>query len=341
MYGLYQIVYFTIIDILKTLYSPFFLLITIILYFQYNRTVQSPIKATITSIVYGVLGGIIATVSFIYLEVQVIPKDFIYIFIVAILLSLIDLRFICFAYGGSIVVFSNLIFGYPQIDSYEIMVVVAVLHMIESLLILLNGGSQKMISYFYIKEDMVGGFVFNRFWPIPFVIFIGDTMIRPITLIAILSYGDFTISNYPKRKTIETSIILLLYSSFLLIITFINKNKFIPPLFALLGHEAIMLFNKYREINKYPLYSDPLRGVRVLDIYSGTIASKLGIKRGDIILSINGVTVNSEKDIKDIIYTNPQKLTIKYFNITKGIVKKTYKGQKKTLGIVTFPKVLD
>ena len=59
--------------------------------------------ATITSIIYGIFGGIIATVLFIYLQIYIIPKDFIYIFVVAIILSLINVRFMCFSYGGSIV----------------------------------------------------------------------------------------------------------------------------------------------------------------------------------------------------------------------------------------------
>mgnify|MGYP006883352203 CR=1 FL=1 len=37
MYGLYQIVYFTIIDIINTLKSPFFIAVLCIIYFQYLK----------------------------------------------------------------------------------------------------------------------------------------------------------------------------------------------------------------------------------------------------------------------------------------------------------------
>ncbi|MEW8973501.1 MAG: hypothetical protein AB2375_04830 [Tissierellaceae bacterium] len=247
MDGLYLIVYFTIIDILKTYVSPFFILMLIIIYFQYRGIVDSPIKATITSVIYGSLGGVIATVLFIYLRIYIIPKDFIYIFVVAILLSLIDARFMCFAYGGSIVALGSLIFKYPTIDSQELMIVVAIFHLIESILILLNGKSGNTIDYFNIRGRVVQGYYFNRFWPLPFVIFIGDTMIRPMTLMAILNYGDFTVSNYPKIKTIKTAIMLFTYSSILFIIAFKNINPFLSPIFAVLGHEFIVHYNIYRE----------------------------------------------------------------------------------------------
>lgn len=247
MDGLYHIVYFAIIDILKTFISPFFILITIIIFSQYYKVVDSPIKATITSIVFGSFGGILGTVIFTYLRIYLIPQDFIYIFTVAIILSLINPHLVCFAYGGSIVVLSNLIIGYPNIDSYEFMVVVAILHLIESLLILINGVSQKQKDFFNIDGNLVSGYSFYRFWPLPLVVFIGDTMIRPITLLAILNYGDFTISNYPKRKTIITSIMICVYGIILLILTMLEINKFLPPIFAIIGHEFIIALNKYKE----------------------------------------------------------------------------------------------
>src|SRR5699024_1817383 len=113
-----------IIDILKTLISPFFLLITLIIFFQYYTSIDNPTKATLTSILFGIIGGIIGTVIFTYLEIYIMPEDFIYMFIVSIILSLINPRLICFAYGGSIVVLSNLIIGYPDIDIYKFMMII-------------------------------------------------------------------------------------------------------------------------------------------------------------------------------------------------------------------------
>lgn len=340
MYGLYQIVYFTIIDILRMLKSPFFILIIIVVFFQYKKSIKMPIIATIYSIIYGMIGGLIATVILLYLQVYLVPMDFIYIFIVMILLSFIDIRFICFAYGGSIVVIFNLIFGFPNVDYYDLMLLVAVLHIVEALLIILNGDHQSEIKYFTSGYKNVGGYTFSRIWPLPLVLFIGDTMIKPITIIALLNYGDFTVSNYPKNKTIKSGLVLFLYGLILLIITKQRINPYFSPILAILGHEFIIHINKYREKTRVPLFNDPAEGLRVLGVKNRSIAKKVGISKGDIILKINETTINDERDLQDIADINQDIYKIKLFNIKKGIMIKTYRGKRKTLGIIPLPRVL-
>ena len=339
MYGLYQIVYFTIMDIFRTFKSPFFILIFLIIYYQYRQSAKMPLLATLNSIIYGLIGGIIATVAFLYLQVYLIPMDFIYILLVTILLSLIDTRFVCFAYGGSIVVLSNLIFGFPHVDAYDLMLLVAVLHIVESLLIFLNGSHQKEESLFTFDHANVGGYKFSRIWPLPLVLFIGDTMIKPITIIALLSYGDFTISNFPKEKTIKSGTVLFLYGIVLLTITKSRINPYFAPLLAIIGHEFIIKVNIYREQKKTPLFTYPSEGIRVLDVRHGSVAKKIGISSGDILLKINDLTINEEKDILDLGELDQNTYKIKFFNIKKGIITKTYRGKRKTLGIITLPRV--
>lgn len=340
MYGLYQIVYFTIIDILRMLRSPFFILIIIVVFFQYKKNTVMPIFATLYSIIYGMLGGLIATVMLLYLQVYLVPMDFIYIILVTIFLSLIDVRFVCFAYGGSIVVLLNLIFGFPKVDKYDLMLLVAVLHMVEALLIALNGDHQSIVKTFTYGYNNIGGYSFSRIWPLPLVLFIGDTMIKPITLIALLNYGDFTISNYPKNKIIKSGLILFAYGLVLLIITKAQINPYLPPILAIGGHEFIIHINKYREKTRVPLFEDPAEGLRVLGIKPRSIGKKIGLNKGDIILKINGTKINDERDLQDIDKLNQGVYKIKYFNIKKGIVIKTYKGKIKTLGIIPLPRVL-
>lgn len=348
MDGLYQIVYFTIMDILNTFKSPFFIMVLVIIYIQYHeigkmeREVlgykRSVMLKLIVSTVFGAIGGVIATVIFLYLGVVVIPKDFIYILIAAITLSFINPRYMCFAYGGSIVSLFNLILGYPDVQISQVMSVVAILHIVESLLILLDGSKSKLPVLFETKDQLIGGFNMNRFWPIPFVIFIGDGWIQPVTLMAILSYGDYSISSYPKKKVIKTSIILFLFSITLLYISKTANNLFLPPLFALLGHEYIILQNKRTEDKNDPIFKLSNRGVKVLEIIPNSIAHKLNIKMGDILLKINGVEVNNNKDLEDIMIIRTNKITIEFFNIKSGLTIKRYYGKRKSLGLIIVPR---
>jgi len=348
MYGLYQIVYFTIIDILNTFKSPFFIIVLVIIYFQYHKIGKIEIEVLgykrsamiklITSTIFGAFGGIITTVIFIYLGVAIIPKDFMYILIAAIILSCINPRYMCFAYAGSIVSLFNLILGYPKIQIPQVMSVVAVLHMVESLLIFLNGSKSKTPFLFETKDQLIGGFNMNRFWPIPFVIFIGDGWIQPITLMAIISYGDYSISMYPYKKIIKTSITLFLYSLILLYISKTSQYLFLSPIFAFLGHEYIVLRNKRIEDKKIPIFKSPNRGVRVLDIIPNSIAHKLNIKIGDILLKVNGVEVNNSKDLEDIMIIRSNKIKIEFFNIKSGLTIKRYSGKRKSLGLIIVPR---
>lgn len=333
MYGLYQIVLFTILDIVKGLVSPFFILIALIIYFQYYKRVEKPIKATIVSIFYGIIGGAIATVVLIYLRIYILPLQYIYILSISLVLSMIDSRFICFSYGGSILSLISLIFHYPEIDIYELMIVISLLHAIEGLLILINGNSQKMFNIFNIKGQIKDGYEFNRFWPIPFVIFIGDTMIKPFLLFAIVSYGDFTIGRSPKKKSLETAIYLFLYSSFLFIITMISPYKFIPPMFSLIGHEFIIFINKHREKRNLNSKKMIIKGVNVTDVSYIGIGRKLGIKRGDVILKVNHLQLRDNRDFIDLYYKDFNRVKIEYFNHKRGLIKKRYIGKKAPLGI--------
>ena len=340
MNGLYQIMYFTLIDIKNTLLSPFFIIIFAIIYYQYNqfKSSRSTLVRTLNSLFYGILGGFVTTIAFIYLEVVIIPKDYMYILAISLLLSMIDTRYMCFAYSGSLITLSSIIFGYPRIDNRDIMLVAATLHIVESILVLINGSKDREPTLFQHEDITVGGFSMNRFWPIPFVVFIGHDLIKPVTLMAVLNYGDFTLS-YPENKRIFSGILMLIYSSILLLITKSILNPVIPPLFAILGHEFIIYINKLIEQNRVPIFSPPIKGVRVLDILNNGIGKDMGIEIGDIIISINGVTVYDDRDLNNIELLNSGNTKILYFNRKKGITEKTYKGKRKTLGILVVPRV--
>ena len=349
MNGIYLIMYFTLIDIINTLVSPFFIAIFLIIIYQYYKidksdyglsvNKKSALFKSINSSLYGIFGGFLSTIAFIYLEVVIVPKDFMYILTTAILLSLINPRFMCFAYGGSIISLLSIIINFPRIETKDIMLVVATLHIVESMLIFLNGYKGKFPIFYEYNGEYVGGFNINRFWPIPFVIFVGDGLIKPMTLMAILAYGDFTTS-YPRRKTYITSIVLLIYSLILLYLAKSNIHVLIPPIFALLGHEFIIWLNVKVETKREPVFTTTSKGVRVMEVAKNGVANEIGIKTGDIILSINEAIIKDEKDITEIESLDNCVLKISYFNRRQGLSTKIYKGNKRTLGVSIGPRVI-
>lgn len=339
MYGLYQIMYFTLIDIMKAVCSPFFIAINLIIFYQYvqiekgsNRSCFYAIKHTLSTAILGMFGGFLATIIFIYLEVKIIPLDFMYILIFAIILSLKDTRFMCLSYGGSLLTIVSLIIGYPRVNARDVMNVVGVLHLIESILILINGRGGKTSAVFPVNGNVVGGFNINRFWAIPFVVFIGDSLIRPITLMAILNYADFTVG-MPNRKIILTSMALFIYSSILLIFIYIDVPLVLVALYAVIFHELIIHGNRKLEHARPPVFTIPTTGVRVLKIKRGSVAKKFGMEPGDIILSINDGIIKGEEDIFHLENLNNAYIKITYYNKNKGKITKTYKGKKRKIGV--------
>ncbi len=70
----------------------------------------------------------------------------------------------------------------------------------ESLLILIDGKTMRTPIFMERDGQIIGGFVLNRFWPVPFTIFINGKIIYPATIIAILGYGDYALTNYPEKN---------------------------------------------------------------------------------------------------------------------------------------------
>lgn len=349
MYGLYQIMYFTLIDILNTMLSPFFIVLFLFIYYQYYKLEEEgidpspslfrPFLKAINSSFIGFLGGFLATIIFTYLGIQIVPLDFIYIIGLSLILSTISTRFVCISYSGSILALSSILLNFPFRITDDIMLIVASLHIVESILIAINGHRGVIPIYLERGSDLIGGFSMNRFWPIPFVIFIGDGLIRPITLMTILAYGDFTTS-YVREKTFFSSIILFAYSIILIALIKLQSNTLIPPVFALLGHEFIIHINIFLEKKRMPIFSSIESGVRVLEVSKNGIGKKLGISPGDIILSINDYSINSLRDISEIQSLEMNALRVKFISRKKGFITKTYKGDKKTLGISIVPRAI-
>lgn len=348
MYGLYQILYFTIIDIINTFKSPFFIIVLVIIFLQYYKIgklekenlgyKRSALLKLLFSTIWGVFGGIIATIIFIYMGVVAIPEEFMYILVVAIILSIINPRYMCFSYGGSVLSLISLVFGYPKIHISQVMSIVAVLHIVESILILLDGNSNMLPIFIESNNRIIGGYNMNRFWPIPFVIFIGDGLIYPITLVAILNYGDYSFKFFPKRKVFNTSIVLFIYSIILLFISKNVDNLYLPPLFALFGHEFIILQNKFLEEKSTPAFTPLNKGVKVMYVVPKSIAHQSGVKKGDVVLKINGVETNNTKDLENIMLIKSDNYKIELFNKKVGLSTKKYNGNKKSLGLITVPR---
>ncbi len=183
----------------RIILHPFFWLsigLTILMYRRiegtgkklFGRPYSSFWPTTIKSIILGFCGGFIAAILLFLLGIPVNLLGIVYIWPILIVLALINFRFICFAYAGGILAVISVLLGYlaeifPQITQYNILagilriylpgllILVAVLHLIEALLVFIGGHWGAVPVFFKDKKGLItGGFSLQRIWPLPFLL---------------------------------------------------------------------------------------------------------------------------------------------------------------------------
>ena len=120
---------------------------------------------------YGSIGGVIASLLLTLTGITLNKLGFNYMWPLALLLMMVNPRFLCFAYAGGLVAIASVISGWPDVNVPQVLALVAILHVTESLLIALSSRYSAMPMF--IKRDdgrLVGAFSLQNFWPLPLVL---------------------------------------------------------------------------------------------------------------------------------------------------------------------------
>lgn len=260
-------------------------------------------------------------------------------------------------------------------DVSALMIIVAIMHLIEAVLMFADGHRGAVPVFMKHKGKIVGGFVMQRMWIIPILFYIlatssqidGQTVATPswwplfgpdmsrqmlknsmfgaIPLLAMLGYSDFSIATPVIQKVRRSSRQLLGYSLILLILALFSYKiyvlKYLAAFFAVIGHEALIIFERYKETSGVPIWSYAEDGVIVVDTIPNSHAERIGIKSGDKLISINNTPVKSIDDVLKVLgeYLNYIWIDIVNFKGEKRLVEfSNYKDRIKELGIITVPK---
>lgn len=325
-----------VVSFFGVLYNPFFWLVILLVALQYRR-MESMREAmfgirdgkfwshTFTATGFGLLGGLAGSAVMLFVGLTLTGSGLIYLWVVALILMLINARFLCFAYAGGIVALSNMIFGFPQVQVPQLLALVAILHMVESFLILGSGHLGAVPAYFkHPGGRVVGGYTLQKFWPIPLValaVMSGPALpqtgvempdwwplIKPapgvdpkdliyflIPVVAGLGYGDLAVARDPREKSRMSALFLAGYSVALLALALASAQSqllmLVAALFSPLGHELIIHLGKQTEFRARPKYVSRRDGLGVLDVLPNSPAWRAGLRSGDVILSLNNIPV--------------------------------------------------
>ncbi|ACA58849.1 PDZ/DHR/GLGF domain protein [Candidatus Desulforudis audaxviator MP104C] len=332
-------------SVVHALFHPLFWLVIVLVAFQYRRIAQlragffgargnSILADTLTATAYGFGGGLIGGYLIFLTGITIHGSGLFYLLPVAILLMLVNPRLLCFAYGGGVLAVSNLLFGFPDISIPTVMALVAILHFVESILILASGHLGAVPAYIRLPGGrIVGGFTLQKFWPIPIVALTivtgtmapgmelvampewwplikpdlpfgtgtGTVVFAMMTLVAGLGYADIATSRLPADKTRISALYLAGYSVTLFVLAVLALSgggaAWLAALFAPLGHELIIHISKHMELHSRPLFVPHPAGLMVLDVLPHSPAWRAGIRSGDVIVEINGFRVHTRADM--------------------------------------------
>lgn len=312
----------------------------------YGRLKYPVWRMILLSLVYGVIGGFLASIFLVLFGVALNKAGIMYVWLVAIALMMVDARLMCFSYAGGLVSISYLVFGWPEVDVPTIMALVAALHLVESLLIRLNGFMDPLpVAVKNGWGKIVGGFNLQKFWPVPLMALVAIYVSRPLPgsgvmmpdwwpllkpmgidlnhphlvfamlpVAAGLGYGELAITSSPREKTRYTSRWLAVYSIVLFGLAVLASRSFLfmwlAAVFAPLAHETLVYVGNYREQRGKPLYVPPAVGVSILDILPGTAAERLGLAAGDTITQVNDVEVVHTQHFLDLVHEFTPILTL-------------------------------
>jgi len=300
----------------------------------YGTPRRNPLGLTVLAGVEGLIVGLIGSYLMTFFGVSFTPDGggLVWVLVTAFALMLLDARLMCFSYAGGLVSLSYLLLGYPKVSVPALMGLVAILHLMESLLIFLNGSAGATPVYLEQSGRPVGAFYLQRAWPVPVAILI-LAVVSPLqasggigmpdwwpllrtspeilahpgaaffihALPAALGYSDLAVTVSPKAKTRRTALHLAAYSLVLLVLaigaTHFGVLVWVTALFSPLGHEAIVRLGSRQERRGRP-YFVPVEGaVMVLDVIPRSLAHRLGLGPGWLITDINGQAVRGRDDL--------------------------------------------
>lgn len=351
-----------------------------------GEKLNSPLELTLSQIVLGIVAGVIGSIILALLGVTFGKNSGIEImFMASILLLFYRKRFICFAYSGSLIAIISIIMGviseYTGVEPFisvsilSIMTFIGVLHIIEGLLVMIDG-SRGAIPVFTKKEGkIIGGFSLNRYWALPIcmlILFSGQiygnevlteapswwssinkelsltvlatSLIACIPFYGILGYSEVTFTKEKNTKSLWSGLYIIIYGISVVAVAQLANlglvGQVIAVIYTPIAHEALLKYKKNTEQKGDYLYVSDDEGISILEVAPTSPAFEAGIRRGDKILAINGEPINNEGEIFKVVRDTIFKIPIRIKTTSGEITEYFVQPRNKRLGMLLVPKMV-
>ena len=237
-----------------------------------------------------------------------------------------------------------------SIDMASLLALVALLHAAEAVLVTAGGAKTAMPLFLMGRRGkVVGGFAMHRLWAVPLVLAVSPsqgwaTAWMPFPVL--LGYAERTTADLPARKARRSAVRLAAYAvvtgGFAAAAAFWRSAAvgFAGALAAAVLHEALIRLSHREERLRAPLFVHDGRGVRVLAVVPGSPAEAMGIRTGEVISKVNGITVRDRRGLYAALWSNPTLCRLEVLDEqgqVRFLQRPFYAGEQHQLGLVLCP----
>jgi hypothetical protein len=386
MFPWQELIRLSIGGVVAAYFEPIFWMIIALVGYQYWQLQKSQTRMfgvcgfslsqqILLAVMLGSIGGMLGSFLLTVVGINVDQLGLAYIWPVAIVLMAVNMRFLCFAYAGGLVALSKVLFGWPAVNVSQVLVLVAILHITESILIAISGYYGSMPVILRRKNgQLVGAFNLQNFWPLPLLLMsavaipqlnVPDSVLAmpdwwpllPITkslpeghiwmyamvsVVAALGYTDIAVASSPQMRRRKSALHLAAYSILLLALALLSVQyqwlQGVAAVVSFAGHELLIQMDNRQELEGVPRYVPPARGLMVLDTVVDTPALKAGVKSGDILLQLHNMDINTREQLAEAITFAPAEFILQILRNGHSIDKKvTFSKGQRMLGVILVP----
>ncbi|MDD4109084.1 MAG: hypothetical protein PHH93_10235, partial [Prolixibacteraceae bacterium] len=173
----------------------------------------------------------------------------------------------------------------------------------------------------------------------------GEIVYSLLAIPAVLGYGDIAVSATPREKTRVAGWELAGYSVILLFLAIVASYyaflSYLAALFGPLGHELVIYLGQKREAKGEPLFVPSAKGVKLLYVQRKSTLAKVGVRAGDILLTLNGVAIHENREIREIKANLPEErktIVVEYLAVATGEPKRAVVEREEGLrGYIPVP----
>ncbi|MFC4776067.1 PDZ domain-containing protein [Paenibacillus sp. GCM10023252] len=377
---------------LGLLAQPFYYIAVLFIILQYTRQTRLERqlfhvrlhiwpRLLVRTLIAGLAVGVFLSVAGIFLGSALSGSAVIWLWSTAAVLMLLRIRYLCFAYSAGLLGLMQWGFGFTSLaergdwlgrlfasldglDVAGLLMLVAVLHLAEALLVARQG--DKLATPLFLegkRGKLVGGYMLQGFWPVPLLMLVpmegGSTAALPwtplfgpdwsqgwsiIALPMIIGFSELTRSMLPKDKARHAAKGLVVYSVILAGAALLAwwQPVLLPAaaVVALMLHEGMVWLSMRKEAQSTPFYVNDERGLRILGIVPGTPAEAMGLVPGEIMHKVNGQKVRSKESLHDALQVNSAFSKLEVYNLEgqlKFVSRARYAGEHHQLGVILSP----